>query len=63
MFTSNPIPGNVDLCARDFHGEPYYDIKSIDRRLEIQRLNAVDPVVFTASFHDAAAILLSPGCA
>ena len=26
MFTGHPIPGNVDLCARDFHGEPYYDI-------------------------------------
>ena len=26
MFTCDPIPGNVDLSARDFHGEPYYDI-------------------------------------
>ena len=26
MFTCDPILGNVDLCARDFHGEPYYDI-------------------------------------
>ena len=26
MFTNDPIPGNVDLCAKDFHGEPYYDI-------------------------------------
>ena len=26
MFSCNPIPGNVDLRARDFHGEPYYDI-------------------------------------
>ena len=26
MFTCYPIPGNVDLRARDFHGEPYYDI-------------------------------------
>ena len=34
MFTSNPIPGNVDLRARDFHGEPYYDILAltIDQR-------------------------------
>ena len=22
MFTGDPIPGNVDLCARDFHREP-----------------------------------------
>ena len=26
MFSCDPIPGNVDLHARDFHGEPYYDI-------------------------------------
>ena len=26
MFNSVPIPGNVDLGARDFHEEPYYDI-------------------------------------
>ena len=26
MFSCDPIPGNVDLRARDFHGEPYYDI-------------------------------------
>ena len=29
MFTCDPIPGNVDLCARDFHGEPYYDIPTL----------------------------------
>ena len=29
MFTSDPIPGNVDLLARDFHGEPYYDVPSL----------------------------------
>ena len=27
MFSCDPIPGNVDLRARDFHGEPYYDIQ------------------------------------
>ena len=26
MFSCDPILGNVDLRARDFHGEPYYDI-------------------------------------
>ena len=26
MFICDPIPGNVDLRARDIHGEPYYDI-------------------------------------
>ena len=29
MFTCDPILGNVDLCARDFHGEPYYDISAL----------------------------------
>ena len=26
MFSCDPIPGNAYLRARDFHGEPYYDI-------------------------------------
>ena len=29
MFTSDPIPGNVDLRAREFHGEPYYDVPAL----------------------------------
>ena len=29
MFTCDMIPGNVDLRARDFHGEPYYDIQAL----------------------------------
>ena len=29
MFTSDPIPGNVDLHARDFHGEPFYDVPAL----------------------------------
>ena len=29
MFTCDPIPRNVDLRARDFHGEPYYDISAL----------------------------------
>ena len=29
MFTSDPIPGNVDLRARDFHGEPFYDVSAL----------------------------------
>ena len=29
MFTGNQIPGNVDLRARDFHGEPYYDVPAL----------------------------------
>ena len=29
MFTSDPIQGNVDLRARDFHGETYYDVPAL----------------------------------
>ena len=29
MFSYDPIPGNVNLRARDFHGEPYYDIPAL----------------------------------
>ena len=29
MFSCDPIPGNVNLRARDFHGESYYDIPAL----------------------------------
>ena len=29
MFTGDPIPGNVDLRAGDFHGEPFYDVPAL----------------------------------
>ena len=29
LFTNDPIPGNMDLRARDFHGDPYYDIPAL----------------------------------
>ena len=29
MFTGDPIPGNVDLRANDFHGEPFYDVPTL----------------------------------
>ena len=29
MFSCDPIPGNVKLRAKDFHGEPYYDIPAL----------------------------------
>ena len=29
MFTVDPIPRNVDLRARDFHGEPFYDVPAL----------------------------------
>ena len=29
MFTRYPIPGNIDLRARDFHMESYYDIPAL----------------------------------
>ena len=29
LFTGTPIPGNVDLHIRDFHGETYYDVPAL----------------------------------
>ena len=29
MFSCDLIPGNFNLCAREFHGEPYYDIPAL----------------------------------
>ena len=29
LFTRTPIPGNVDLRARDFHGESFYDVSAL----------------------------------
>ena len=29
MFTGDPIPRNVDLRVRDFHGEPFYDVPAL----------------------------------
>ena len=29
MFTGDPIPGNIDSHARDFHGEPFYDVPAL----------------------------------
>ena len=29
MFSCDPIPGNVNLRAKDFHGESYYDIPAL----------------------------------
>ena len=29
MFSYDPIPGNVDLRARDFHMESYYDVPAL----------------------------------
>ena len=29
MFTGDPIPGNVDLRAKDFHVEPFYDVPTL----------------------------------
>ena len=29
MFTNDPIPGNVDMRSRDFHGEPFYDVSGL----------------------------------
>ena len=29
MFTGDSIPGNIDLRARDFHEEPFYDVPAL----------------------------------
>ena len=29
MFSCDPIPGNVNFSAKDFHGESYYDIPAL----------------------------------
>ena len=29
LFTGTPIPGNVDLHDRDFHGETFYDVPAL----------------------------------
>ena len=29
LFVGTPIPGNVGLHARDFHGESYYDVPAL----------------------------------
>ena len=29
MFSCDSIPGNLDLCARDFHMESYYDLPAL----------------------------------
>ena len=36
MFTSNLILGNVDLRARDFNGEPYYDVPPLTMDLRFR---------------------------
>ena len=36
MFTGDPIPGNVDLRARDFYGEPFYDVPALTTNLRFR---------------------------
>ena len=38
MFSCNPIPGNINLHARDFHGESFYDIPALtaDQRFKVR---------------------------
>ena len=36
LFTGAPIPGNVDLRARDIHGEPYYDVPALTTDLRFR---------------------------
>ena len=52
LFTRTPIPGNVDLHDRDFHGET---------DSAVQRLDEANHVVLPASIYDTAVVLLSLG--
>ena len=36
FFTRTPIPRNVDLRARDFHGETYYDVPALTADLQFR---------------------------
>ena len=36
MFTSDSIPGNVDLRAREFHGEPFYNVPALTTDLRFR---------------------------
>ena len=36
MFTGDQIPGNVYLRARDFHGEPFYDVPALTTDLRFR---------------------------
>ena len=61
IFSCDPIPGNVDLQARDFHGESYYDIPTLTADQRFRDFNAVDPTIFIAAIHDSEAVFLSTG--
>ena len=56
MFSYDPIPGNVDLRARDFHMESYYDIQALttDQRFQdsmrLIRQYSVLPFMTTRQF-------------
>ena len=36
LFVGTPIPGNVGLHARDFHGESYYDVPALTADLRFR---------------------------
>ena len=58
MFGCDLILGNVNLCANDFHGEPYYDIPTltVDQRFRdsmrlIRRYSLLPFMTSTQFFH------------
>ena len=61
LFVGHPIPGNVKLHLRDFHGESYYDVSALMPDPRIQGLDATDRALLIAAVHDAEAVLLPPG--
>ena len=63
MFTCNPIPGNVDLCARDFHMESYYDIPTLTVGQRFRDSMRLIRQYSLLPFFYAKEVLLSLGCA
>ena len=61
MFTGDPIPGNVDLHARDFHGEPFYDVPALTTDPRFRDSMRLITQYSPATIHDTVAVLLSPG--
>ena len=57
LFVGTPIPGNVGLHTRDFHGESYYDVLAL-----IANPRFRDSMRLIEHYsYDAVAVLLSPG--
>ena len=61
LFVGTPIPGNVGLHSRGFHGKSYYDVPALTADPRFRDSHEVDYIVLPPAVHDAATVLLSPG--